>query len=263
MHNLSDIRVFMLDMDGTIYLGEHLFPCTLPFLDYLKRTSRRPVYLTNNSSRSRDRYVTRLSNFGIDVEPDDIFTSGEATTLWLNERAPGAHIYLAGTPSLEQEFEKAGFVLTKQDPEYFVLGFDQTLTYEKLTYICNLVRAGIPYIATHPDFNCPVEGGFIPDIGAMMAFIEASTGRRPDIVIGKPNRTIAEMAMRKYGVTADALAMVGDRLYTDIALGTNAGIASILVFSGETTHEDYEKSDIRASFAFEDLAELQKAMENE
>ncbi len=260
MPRLSDIRVFMLDMDGTIYLGDRLFPCTLPFLAYLRETGRRAVYLTNNSSRSRDQYVARLAGFGIDAAPDDIFTSGEATALWLRERAPGASIYLAGTPSLEHEFEGAGFHLTADNPSFFVLGFDQTLTYAKLTLICNLVRSGIPYIATHPDYNCPVEGGFIPDIGAMIAFIEASTGRRPDIVIGKPNRAIAEMAMRKYGVAARELAMVGDRLYTDIALGSNAGIASVLVYSGETTREDYKNSDIRADFDFEDLAELQKAL---
>ena len=262
MSKLEQIRVFMLDMDGTIYLGEHLFPCTLPFLKYLKESGRRAVYLTNNSSRSRDRYVKRLAGFGIDVEPENIFTSGEATTLWLQERAANARIYLAGTPSLEDEFERAGFTLTEKDPEYFVLGFDQTLTYEKLTLICNLVRSGIPYIATHPDFNCPVEGGYIPDIGAMMAFIEASTGRKPDTVIGKPNRTIAEMAMRKYRVNADEIAMVGDRLYTDIALGANADITSILVYSGETTREDYAASNIRADYDFEDLAELQKVMES-
>ena len=261
MDRLSSLRVFMLDMDGTIYLGDRLFPCTLPFLSYLRSTGRRAVYLTNNSSRSRDKYVTRLASFGIDASPDDIFTSGEATTLWLSERAPGAHIYLAGTPSLEREFEDAGFTLTAKDPSYFVLGFDQTLTYEKLTLICNLVRSGIPYIATHPDFNCPVEGGFIPDIGATIAYIEASTGRRPDVVIGKPNRTIAEMAMRKYGAAPEELAMVGDRLYTDIALGANAGIASILVYSGETTREDYQASSVRADFDFEDLAGLQRALE--
>lgn len=259
---LKDINLYMLDMDGTIYLGDRLFPCTLPFLAYLKRTGRRAIYLTNNSSRSRDKYVTRLRGMGIDVEPDDIFTSGEATTLWLNEQAPGARICLAGTPSLEAEFERAGFTLTWDDPAYFVLGFDQTLTYRKLTCICDIVRAGVPYIATHPDFNCPVEGGFIPDIGAMIAFIEASTGRKPDVIIGKPNRTIAQMAMRKYHADADTTAMVGDRLYTDIALGTNAGITSILVYSGETTREDYEKSEIRASYAYEDLAELQKTLEN-
>ena len=261
MPRLSDIRVFMLDMDGTIYLGDRLFPCTLPFLRYLRETGRRAVYLTNNSSRSRDRYVERLAGFGISASPDDIFTSGEATALWLRERAPGARLYLAGTPSLEQEFSDAGFVLTDRDPEYFVLGFDQTLTYEKLVRICDLVRAGIPYIATHPDFNCPVEGGFIPDIGAMMAFIEASTGRRPDTVIGKPNRAIAEMAERKYGARPDELAMVGDRLYTDIALGANAGITSVLVFSGETTREDYAESAVRASYAFEDLRGLQDALQ--
>lgn len=260
MSKLNDIRLFMLDMDGTIYLGDRLFPCTLPFLQALRDSGRRAIYLTNNSSRSRTLYVERLARMGIDVTPDEVFTSGEATTLWLSERAPCARVFVAGTPSLEHEFEEAGFTLCERDPEYFVLGFDQTIDYQKLTRICDLVRTGVPYIATHPDFNCPVEGGFIPDIGAMIAFIHASAGRYPDTIVGKPNRTIAEMAMRKYGVAREELAMVGDRLYTDIALGANAGITSILVFSGETTRRDYETSDIRADYTFADLAELQQAL---
>ena len=134
------------------------------------------------------------------------------------------------------------------------------IDYEKMTLLCNLVRSGIPYIATHPDFNCPVENGFIPDIGAMIAYVQAATGRLPDKVVGKPHAGIAQAVMEKYGVEASGLAMVGDRLYTDIALGAEAGITSILVFSGETTREDYAKSDVRADYCFEDLSGITDAL---
>ena len=261
MKKLNDFKLFMLDMDGTIYLGSRLFDCTMPFLQYLKETGRKAIFLTNNSSKNRYAYVEKLARYGINVTPDEVFTSGEATTLWLNERKPGARVYLAGTPSLEEEFQQAGFILTDENPDYMVLGFDQTLTYEKLIKLCDFARAGVPYVCTHPDFNCPIDGGFIPDIGAMIAFIKASTGREPDIIVGKPNRSIAEAAMHKYGFSREEICMVGDRLYTDIALGANSGIGSILVYSGETTPEEYEKSDVNADFVFDDLAGIQKAME--
>ena len=197
---------------------------------------------------------------GIKAEPDDVFSSGEATTIYLNKIKPGARIYLCGTPSLEQEFTEAGFILTDENPDYAVLGFDMTLTYEKLCKICDFVRAGVPYIATHPDFNCPVEGGFIPDTGSMIALIKASTGREPDLIIGKPNKSIVDAVIEKYHANREEICMVGDRLYTDIALGAKAGISSILVLSGETTMEDLQKSDVEPTFIFDDLSGIAEAI---
>ena len=190
---------------------------------------------------------------------DRVFTSGEATTLYLKKENPGAKVYLLGTPLLEQEFIEAGFKLvnTKETkPDYVVLGFDTTLTYEKLWRACDFIREGIPYIATHPDFNCPLEGGkFMPDTGSMIKLIEASTGILPR-VIGKPNSYIVDTLLEKYGLGRQDVAMVGDRLYTDIKTGDNAGITSILVFSGETTEYMYEKSSIRADYTFLSIKEL-------
>ena len=260
---LKDISTFMLDMDGTIYLGNSLFPCTLPFLDYLRETGRHYLFLTNNSSKNRLAYVEKLSRMGIAAAPDDVFTSGEATTIFMRRTFPGAKVCVMGMPTLEDEFREAGFTLDNERPDCLVLGFDQSFDYAKMTRLCDLVRGGIPYIATHPDFNCPVEGGFIPDIGAVIAYVRASTGRDPDTVVGKPNAGIAEAAMEKYGVKAENLAMVGDRLYTDIALGEQAGITSILVFSGETSHEDYAKSATRADYCFEDLSGITAALRGE
>lgn len=259
-HSLNDLSLFMLDMDGTIYLGDRLFDCTIPFLETLRKQGKRYLFLTNNSSKNRNAYVEKLARLGIEAEPDDVFTSGEATTLYLRETHPGASVCVIGMKTLEDEFREAGFRLENKHPDCLVLGFDQTLDYAKLTLLCDHVRAGIPYIATHPDYNCPVENGFIPDIGATIAYVQASTGRLPDKVVGKPHAGIAEAVMKKYGVQADELAMVGDRLYTDIALGGEAGITSILVYSGETTREDYAKSDIKADYVFDDLNGIREAI---
>lgn len=261
MRDLKDISLFMLDMDGTIYLGDRLFDCTLPFLECLKRQGKRFLFLTNNSSKNRTVYVQKLARMGIDVVPDDVFTSGEATTIFMKQHFPGVKLAVIGMPSLATEFSDAGFELDETAPDCVILGFDLTLDYAKLTRLCNLVRSGIPYIATHPDYNCPVENGFIPDIGATIAYVKASTGREPDYVIGKPNAGIAQAVMEKYGVSANALAMVGDRLYTDIALGEQAGITSILVYSGETSPDDYNASQIRADYIFNDLSGIRVALE--
>jgi NagD protein len=250
----------MLDMDGTIYLGNHLFDCTIPFLECLKARGKRFLFLTNNSSKNRSAYVEKLRLMGIAVEPDDVFTSGEATTIYMRKAYPGARVCVMGMPTLEQEFRDAGFELDMKHPDCLVLGFDQSFDYAKMTLLCDHVRAGVPYIATHPDFNCPVENGFIPDIGAVIAYVKASTGRLPDKVVGKPHAGIAQSVMEKYNVAADALAMVGDRLYTDIALGAEAGITSILVFSGETSRDDYAASEIRADYCFDDLSGVTEAL---
>ena len=256
----KDIDLFMLDMDGTIYLGDRLFPCTKPFLETLRRLGKRHLFLTNNSSRDRTAYVEKLGRLGIEAKPDEVFTSGEATAIYLRDAFPGAKVCVMGMPTLEREFREAGFSLVERDPDCLVLGFDQGFDYAKMTRLCDIVRSGVPYIATHPDFNCPVDGGFIPDIGAVIAYVKASTGREPDKVVGKPHAGIVDAIVRKYGVPRERIAMVGDRLYTDIALGAEAGITAILVFSGETSPEDYAASATRADYVFDDLAGLAAAL---
>ena len=262
MPSPRDIDLFLLDMDGTIYLGDRLFDCTRPFLETLRAQGRRHLFLTNNSSKDRTAYVSKLARLGIAAEPDDVFTSGEATTRLLLGRMPGAAVAVFGMPTLEREFREAGFRLVEREPDVVVLGFDQAFDYAKMTRLCDLVRAGVPYIATHPDFNCPVDGGFIPDIGAVIAYVKASTGREPDEVVGKPHAGIVEAIVSKYGVPRERLCMVGDRLYTDIALGAEAGIATVLVYSGETSREEAAASPHRPTWAFDDLGALRAALLN-
>jgi 4-nitrophenyl phosphatase len=255
MNKLTTIRLFLLDMDGTFYLGDTLLPGALEFIDLLRVRGIDYLFLTNNSSKHRGQYADKLRRLGLDISEDKIFTSGEATAIYLNKIKPGANIYLVGTPALEDEFRSHGFKLVETNPDYAVLGFDTTLTYAKLWRLCDLARAGVPYIATHPDFNCPIEGGFMPDIGAMMAFVEASTGRRPDVVVGKPSRPIIEAVMEKTGLPVGQIGMVGDRLYTDIALGAT-GVVTVLVLSGETHLKDLSGAERQPDFTMQDLAEL-------
>lgn len=258
--DLSPFTVFLLDMDGTIYLGDRLFAGTPSFLERLDQTGRHKVFLTNNSSRNGEAYRRKLRRLGLKARPGEIFTSGDATILALLAEQPGASVFLLGTPSLKRSFIQAGFHLWQEKeggaPDYLVLGFDTTLTYPKLSTACRLAAAGTPYIATHPDFNCPAPEGFIPDAGSIAAMIEASTGKKPRVV-GKPQAGMVDALITREGWRREEIVMVGDRLYTDIALGEAAGIATVLVFSGETGRAQYEAQDAcRATWAVEDIGVL-------
>ena len=259
MNSLADIRLFLLDMDGTVYLGSRLLPGSLDFLRYLGETGRDHLFLTNNSSRNAEYYAQKLTKLGWPAQPDEILTSGEATALYLGGLKPAARVYLLGTPDLETEFAAHGFVLTDANPDYVVLGFDMTLTYDKLVRACDLVRGGVPFIATHPDLNCPTETGYIPDCGAMTALITASTGVTPK-VIGKPNREIIDAMFRKKPVRRDQVAMVGDRLYTDIVMGHNAGVTSVLVLSGEAKESDIPAAPVKPDHVAGGLGALYEAL---
>ena len=259
MAKLQNIETFLLDLDGTFYLGNQLFPWSLPYVQTMERLGKRFVFVTNNSSQNGDYYVKKIRKMGVKITEDQVFTSGQATIFYLLKHNYPKKIYLVGTPALEQEFTGAGFILTEKDPETVVLGFDLTLTYEKLRLACAFVREGIPFIATHPDFNCPTPEGPIPDCGAMIALIKASTGVQPKI-IGKPYPEMIDALRAKYGLdNPETVAMVGDRLYTDIAMGKAAGINSILVLSGETTLEDLQGSEIQPDIIVENLGEIAKA----
>lgn len=252
---LARARCFLLDMDGTIFLGNRLLPGARELFDTLRERGLEYLVLTNNSSRQPGQYADKLRRLGLDVPDNRIFTSGEATATYLCQQMPGARVYVVGTPGLEDTFRAAGFTLDEERPDVAVLGFDTTLTYHKLWRLCDLLRAGLPYIATHPDVNCPLPGGVMPDTGAMIAFVEASTGRRPDVIVGKPNPPIVEAVQARTGIPLAETCMVGDRLYTDIALG-QAGVTTVLVLSGETTRADLPGAPWQPDYVMQDLAEL-------
>jgi len=259
MKPLRDIKCFALDMDGTVYLGNKILPGVLDFLSYLRNTGRDFLFMTNNSSKDATYYANKLASLGIDCNEQNILTSGEATALYLKNIKKCHTVFLVGTPVLEAEFKKHGFILTTNNPEYVVLGFDTTLTYEKLVIACDLIRSNTPFIATHPDYNCPTETGYIPDCGAMTALIKASTGIDPQ-VIGKPNKAIVDAMLTKKDYSLDQMAMVGDRLYTDVATGCNAGMVSVLVLSGESKMSDVAISAFKPDHIFDNLGGLAQAL---
>jgi len=253
---LLQVKCFLLDMDGTFNLGDELIEGSLYFIDTLNELGLDYLFLTNNSSKHRGIYAEKITRLGLPVTEEKVFTAGEATALYLAREHPSAKVYVVGTPALEEEFRGHGFQLEENDPQLVVLGFDTTLTYQKLWKLCDFARAGLPYIATHPDFNCPTQTGYMPDIGAMIAFVRAATGRDPDLVVGKPNRMIVDAVSQKYGWSIPEMAMVGDRLYTDIALGQTSGITTCLVLSGETTREDLATSPFQPTYTFANLGAI-------
>ena len=253
---LSRVRCFLLDMDGTFYLGDRLIDGSLDFLAALERTGRTARFLTNNSSKSASVYAKKLEKMGVDGNYRDVMSSGHAAARYCLAHFPGKKGYLLGNPMLTEELLSLGLELTQDDPDYVLVAFDTTLDYAKMCKVCDYIREGKPYIATHPDFNCPTETGFIPDMGAIMAFIEASTGRKADVIVGKPHRGIVDEALARTGFALDEMAMVGDRLYTDVATGVNHGMMGILVLSGEATMKDVEESDVKPDLIFGKLADM-------
>ena len=260
MKDLKNVKLFLLDMDGTFYLGDHLIDGSLDFIRRVRKTGRDFLFLTNNSSHNAAFYVEKLGRMGLTIDRGKVLTSGEATCEKLKELYPGKRAFVLGNEFLLEEFREAGIPVDNKNPEIVVIGFDTTLDYQKMWDVCNFVRAGLPYIATHPDFNCPTETGFMPDIGAIIAFIEASAGRRPDLVVGKPNTGIVEAVLRRTGLNVEQLAMVGDRLYTDIETGLRSGMTSILVMSGETTEEMLAASETVPDLKFGKLADMNELL---
>ncbi len=252
--SLAQKKLWILDMDGTVYLGNQLFPETLPFLQRIRESGASYLFFTNNASRAKDTYVSRLNGMGIPAGPENILTSAETTIAFLKQHRPGKSVYVVGTPDLIRSFEDAG-ICVEEDAPIVVASFDTTLTYDKLEKACRYIREGAEFISTHPDFNCPVEGGFIPDSGAICALITASTGKLPRY-FGKPYEDTLQIIEEFSGVAREDMVVVGDRLYTDIALGAKHGVASVLVLSGETTLEDLEGSDVQPSVIVQNVGEL-------
>ncbi len=261
--NIKSIDTYLLDLDGTIYLSDQLIDGALEFLKTLKAQGKSYIFLTNNSSKSKEDYYKKLINLGIELSMDQIFTSGNATIHWIKKQKEKAKIFLLGTKALQEEFQKEEITLVHQgqcDIDYVVLGFDTTLTYEKLWIACDYIRQGVPFVATHPDLNCPLKGGnYMPDTGAMIKLIEASTNVSP-IIIGKPHIAIINAVLETYGLNPQTTAMVGDRIYTDIQMAINASLTSILVFSGETTKEELENSRIKPSFHFDSVQGITESL---
>lgn len=253
---LTQIRCFVLDMDGTIYLGDELFPFTNAFLRTVTEVGKTYCFFTNNSSKNAAAYLDKLARMGVPVTPEQMHVSTHVLLRHLQQNYPGCRAYVLGTPLLLADFEAAGIPLEEQSPDVVVLGFDTTLTYDKLCRACDFVRAGLPYFGVNPDLNCPVEnGGFMPDCGSIARLIEASTGVLPEF-FGKPSRRTLDYIADVTGLPLAQIAVVGDRLYTDIALTYETEATSILVLTGEATAEEAAVSSTPPDMIVPSLAEL-------
>ncbi len=256
MKKICDLQLFLLDMDGTLYWGDKLIEGAKDFISFLDSGGIGYVFLTNNSSKGAQEYIKRMRDFGFPCTSRNVYTSGMATAEFLNKNYKGQRVYLMGTEALKREFEDYNIILTEQDPEIVVVGFDMELSYSKIEKACSFLQSGAKFIATHPDTVCPIDKyRSIPDCGSMCAMITAATGRIPEF-IGKPKRTMIDQMSIKWNVPNESIAMVGDRLYTDIAAGISAEATSICVLSGETNEEDIASSKWKPDYVFPSVKEL-------
>jgi HAD superfamily hydrolase (TIGR01450 family) len=257
MSDLSLIRHVVLDMDGTLYKGTRLFAQTVPFLDGLLKLGIGHTFLTNNTSRSKVEYVSKLQKMGIPAQIEEIYTPAESVFAYLRSHLPHIQrIAILGTPSLAEEFEQAGYKADWDAPEAVVVGFDTTLEYERLCRTAYWISRGLPFLATHPDLVCPTDQPTVlVDCGAICACLTAATGKKP-LVFGKPNPSILHELAERLHLHREAMLMVGDRIYTDMKMAQEAGVPSALVLTGETRLEQVGELLHKPDFVVDDVGHL-------
>ncbi|MDD6199928.1 MAG: HAD-IIA family hydrolase [Firmicutes bacterium] len=262
MDRIRSCKLFLFDMDGTLYIGDRLFSFTRELLETIRSTGRRYLFLTNNSSTSVADYIRKLEKLGISAQYEDFLTSSQATAYYLKKHHPGKRLYVCGTRSLKEELSREGFPITENpdDTECIVMGFDTELTFRKLEDVSRMLcTRELPYIATNPDYVCPTEFGSVPDCGSVCDMLFNVSGKRP-LVIGKPTALMPRLAMEKWGTAPEETLVVGDRIYTDIKSGLNAGTLTALVMSGETTRKILEASPDKPHLVLKDAGEILKEL---
>ena len=260
--DLKNIKLWLFDMDGTLYLGDRLYDFTIELLQTIRATGGKYLFMTNNSSKSVVDYVKKLEKLGITATRDDVMTSSQATAYYLKQHHRGQKLYVCGTESLKEELRSEGFTVTTDldEVQCVVMGFDTELTFQKLWDVSWLLSTrDIPYIATNPDYVCPTEFGSVPDCGSVCDMIFNATGKRP-LVIGKPEPLMPQLAMERLGIGPGETCCIGDRIYTDIRSGLNAGITTMLVLSGEATLETLRSSDSKPHLVLKDAGEILEAL---
>ena len=262
---LDNMKLYLFDMDGTLYLGDRLYSFTQELLQTIRAKGGTYLFMTNNSSKSVADYIKKLDKLGIAATKEDFITSSQATAYYLQKHHKGQTLYVCGTNSLKQELMDNGFAVTEDldKVECIVMGFDTELTFQKLHDVSYLLltRPELPYIATNPDLVCPTEFGSVPDCGSVCGMIYNATGKKP-VVIGKPSALMPQLAMERLGYGKDETCVVGDRIYTDVKSGLNAGITGILVMSGETTYEILAESDDKPHLVLQDAGEILTYLKN-
>lgn len=261
---LKKMKLFLLDMDGTIYKEGRLFDGTVELLETIKSDNGKYVFITNNSSKSVKDYISKIRSMGISADSSNFFTSTQAAIYLLKSLHPNTLVYCQGTNSFIQELYEADINVTTEydeNADIVLVGFDTELTTEKLRRTCHMLTRDIPFYATNPDLACPVSFGFVPDCGSICQMIENATGKKP-IYIGKPNSTMVNIVREKFGYKEKDTVVVGDRLYTDIACGHNAGVSTICVLTGEATIESVLAEKIKPTYTFHSVKEINEALKN-
>ena len=241
-NNLDGVDAVFLDLDGTIYLGGDLIPGALEFLERCDEKGVKRFFLSNNSSRSVNQYLKKLHDFGIPAEEKDVLLSTHDLLSWLAKNDI-SQTWLIGTEGMREMLEERGIATNSETPEYVVLGYDTEINYEKISIASIHLHAGVPLVASHPDMVCPSPDGGLPDVGAYLAMLKVTTGVDPEHITGKPNAGMIMHKIEELGLEPEKCAMVGDRLYTDIAMANRAGCVGVLVLSGEATLEDVAQLD--------------------
>ncbi len=253
---LKNIKAFVIDQDGTTYLESHPFSWTVPFLKGLDERGIKYLFLSNNSSKSHQEHISKLAEIGIPVTTDQVLSSGDATIEYMKTLPDSKDIYLLATPQVELDFINAGFSIDAPEPNYVVLAYDLTLTFAKLEKACHYVRKGVPFIATHEDNNWMISPDLHrPDVGALAAAITASTKITPKFV-GKPEKEMVQAFLKRLDLTNDQVAIIGDRLNTDIRMGNDHDLLSILVLSGKTKIDDLKKSNYMPDIVIDKTIDL-------
>ena len=255
---LKDKKLWLFDMDGTVYLGNTIFDGTLSLLDKITENGGKYVFITNNSSKGVDDYVKKVTSMGIKADRKNFYTSVDASAAVLKERFNDSLIYAQGTYSFIENLKDEGLNITTEydeNAECVIVAFDTELTEKKLSNTCKMLLKDVPYYATNPDWVCPTEFGYIPDCGSMCFGIEKATGKAP-VFIGKPSPLMIEEVIKIFNVDKKDVVVIGDRIYTDIKSGVNAGIDTVLVLSGETTLKDCKKSKIKPTFTINSVKEI-------
>lgn len=259
---LKNKKLWLFDMDGTIYNDDRIFDGTLDLLQFIKQNGGKYIFITNNSSKSVEDYIGKVTKMGICADSDNFFTSTQATVFYLKKNHPGKKVYVQATRSCVSELLKSGIDVTEEvdeNADIVLVGFDRELTTKKLENTCIMLGHDNVFLATNPDFVCPVSFGYVPDCGSICQMLENATKRKPTY-IGKPQPTMVNIAREKFGYSADETVVIGDRLYTDIASGVNAGVTAICVLSGEVTVDDIKRDSVKPSLTFGSVKDIYQVL---
>ena len=255
---LENIELFLLDMDGTIYLDDDVFDGAIEFINTIINKRKKYIFLTNNSSKSKLQYLEKLNRLGFKASEENIFTSGMAMGIYLQNNYKDKKIYLVGTKALKDELINYNVNLVEEDPDIVLVGFDRELNYHKLEKACEYLCNGALFLATNCDLVCPIKNHrYIPDCGSMCKMLTVATGKQP-FYIGKPEPIMINILANKYNIENKNIAMIGDRVYTDIVAGYNANAYTICVLSGESTMKTIEDSSIKPDLIVNSVKDLIK-----